>query len=200
MTAENSVTSWIRALKGGDDDAAALIWARFFDRVCGLARNRLRDLPTTASDPEDVALSAMNALCRGARDGRFRSLEDRSDLWDVIAMITIRKAIDARRKVHRSPDLRGGGAISLDSIADPESLDSAYVSDRCTTGEELLALLDDELRPVALLRLEGYSNEEIGEHIGRSEPTVRRYLRRIRLTWQEGTSLPAPPTDRLSGS
>lgn len=38
---ERSVTQWIRALKGGDEDAASRIWERFFGRVVQLARKRL---------------------------------------------------------------------------------------------------------------------------------------------------------------
>ncbi len=48
----------------------------------------------------------------------------------------------------------------------------------------LLLLADDELRRIALLKLEGYTNEELAQRIGRSIPTVERRLRLIRETWK----------------
>jgi DNA-directed RNA polymerase specialized sigma24 family protein len=54
--------------------------------------------------------------------------------------------------------------------------------------ETLARLLDglgsDELRQVALLRLEGYSNAEIAARVGRHEGTVERKLRTIRDIWE----------------
>lgn len=188
MSADNSVTTWIRGLKQGDDDAAAQIWGRFFNRVCGLARHKLGAQVSAVADPEDVALSAMHALYRGARDERFRHLEDRDDLWDVVAMITIRKSIDVQRRNL----VRSSGAaeerIPLDVVADPATVDGmlndGYIETLCETGQELVERLEDRLRPVALLRLEGYSNAEIAPRIGRSLPTVERYLNLIRATWR----------------
>jgi DNA-directed RNA polymerase specialized sigma24 family protein len=52
--------------------------------------------------------------------------------------------------------------------------------------EGLLARLDDEeLREIALLKLQGFTNEEIAARIGRALPTVERRLRLIRQTWKE---------------
>ena len=43
---------------------------------------------------------------------------------------------------------------------------------------------DDELRQIALHKLEGCTNEEIAGKIGRALPTVERRLRLIRERWQ----------------
>ena len=53
------------------------------------------------------------------------------------------------------------------------------------TCQELLELLDDRLREVALLRLQGFSNEEIAGQIGRSVKSVERYLKAIREVWDQ---------------
>ena len=42
---------------------------------------------------------------------------------------------------------------------------------------------DDELRQIALHKLEGYTNEEIASKIGCVPSTVKRRLRLIRKTW-----------------
>ena len=48
----------------------------------------------------------------------------------------------------------------------------------------LAALRDDELRQIALARMEGCSNAKIAVQIGRSEVTVERRLNLIRETWR----------------
>ncbi len=48
----------------------------------------------------------------------------------------------------------------------------------------LLGMGDDTLRRIALLKLEGYTNEEIGAQLGCVVRTVERKLDVIRKTWQ----------------
>jgi DNA-directed RNA polymerase specialized sigma24 family protein len=50
---------------------------------------------------------------------------------------------------------------------------------------QLLAALDPDLRQIALLKLEGRTNEEIATLTGRSLATVERRLRLIRRRWKE---------------
>jgi DNA-directed RNA polymerase specialized sigma24 family protein len=47
-------------------------------------------------------------------------------------------------------------------------------------------LEDDELRAIARLKLEGFTNPEIAERLGVVERTVERRLNRIRRQWSEG--------------
>jgi DNA-directed RNA polymerase specialized sigma24 family protein len=46
-------------------------------------------------------------------------------------------------------------------------------------------MLDDGLRQIAVLKLEGRTNEEIASRIDRSPTTVERRLRLIRDMWKE---------------
>jgi DNA-directed RNA polymerase specialized sigma24 family protein len=191
------ITLWIDRLKRGDEEAASKIWDEFFPRVQGLARKRLGSLPQRDYDADDLALSALNALCRGAEQGKFQQLENSSDLWQILAMITVRKAAAAWRKKSRSPevgesifqspdgDVRPGMQQVPDGRAPAELVDA--LSDTCA---DLLAQLDDRLREVALLRLSGYSNEEIAEKVGRSVKSIERYMKMIREIWkQPGTDV-----------
>ena len=79
MRPEASVTLWIDRLKIGDPDAAQKLWERYFRRLVGLARKKLRAAPRRAADEEDVALSAFDSFCRGAEQARFPQLHDRLD-------------------------------------------------------------------------------------------------------------------------
>lgn len=188
--ANHSVTIMLSKLKGGDDAAAQLIWDKFFARVRGLAKAKLGTIPKRTMDEEDVALSAINALYTGAREGRFKQLENRDDLWQILCMITSRKAASAWRKqgarkevgesivAAGSPD----AALGIAHIATCEP-DAAYFDVLSATSCELLEGLDERLREVAVLKLQGYKNQEIADKIGRSIKSVERYLSTIRQEW-----------------
>jgi DNA-directed RNA polymerase specialized sigma24 family protein len=192
-----SVTVWLERLKAGDPSAAKPLWDGYFARLVALARARLRSLPRAAADEEDVALSAFDSFCRGAAAGRFPRLDDRDDLWQVLFVITTRKAIGLLRYKTRAK--RGGqaarapGGPGTDSTADalaglaaegPSPAVVAEVTEECA---RLLGLLGDgQLRQVAIWKMEGYTNEEIAGMLDRSVPTVERRLAAIRSIWKGG--------------
>ena len=200
---DGSVTHWLGALKGGDAAAAQRLWERYFDRLVRLARAKLGAMPRGAADEEDVALSAFHSFCQGAARGRFPRLDDRDNLWRLLVTITARKALDQVRRQARQK--RGGGRVlvgsaqaggeddtdgaGLDQVVgqEPTPQFAAMVADEC---RRLLVALDDEtLRQVALLRMEGYSDEEIAARVDCSLRTVSRKLALIRKAWlREGAS------------
>jgi DNA-directed RNA polymerase specialized sigma24 family protein len=47
----------------------------------------------------------------------------------------------------------------------------------------LACLPDDELRSIAVWKMEGLTNEEVDDRLGCAAPTVERRLRLIRKTW-----------------
>src|SRR5947207_15944655 len=110
MASGDSVTLWIKQLKAGDRQAVQQLWERYFHRLVGLARKRLRDTPRRAADEEDVALSAFDSFCRNAGAGRFPDLADRDGLWRLLAAFTVRKATRHLRDAARQK--RGGAAVA----------------------------------------------------------------------------------------
>jgi RNA polymerase sigma factor (sigma-70 family) len=195
---DGSVTRWLGDLKGGAGAHAAVqpLWERYFEQLVRLARARLRAAPRGPADEEDVALSAFDSFCRGAAAGRFPRLDDRGDLWRLLVTITVRKATDYVRGESRQR--RGGGRVvgeaALDAAApeagrwldqvigrEPTPEFAAQVADECRRLLE--GLPDDELRTIALLRMEGYSNEQIAERLGCGLRSVERKLDRIRKRW-----------------
>jgi RNA polymerase sigma factor (sigma-70 family) len=197
MTSEGSVTNWVRRLREGDPTAAQRLWELYFPRLVGLARKKLQQAPRRAADEEDVALSAFASFCRGAARDRFSQLSDRDNLWRVLVMLTARKAShllrDERRQKRGAGAVRdeaalgraetAGGRAGFDELPGtaptPEFV--AWVAEEC---QRLLARLgEDELRSIALWKLEGYTNEEIAAKLGCTRPTVQRKLRLIRDTW-----------------
>jgi hypothetical protein len=97
MASDGSITRLIVLLKDGDRDAAQPLWDAYFRRLVGLARARLRGTPRGMADEEDVALSAFDGFCRRAERGDFPQLADRDDLWQLLFVLTVRKAIGLAR-------------------------------------------------------------------------------------------------------
>jgi DNA-directed RNA polymerase specialized sigma24 family protein len=194
MAEEGSVSRWLGPLQEGDPAAAQQLWERYFLSLVELARQRLRQAPRRAADEEDVALSAFDSFCRNAGRGRFPDLRDRDDLWRVLAVITARKASHLVRDEARHK--RGGTArVNAETEEDqmlllqgvfsrePAPELAAQMTEEC---ERLLRLLDDnELRQVALWRMEGHSVEDIAARCGCAPRTMKRKLRLIRILWEE---------------
>jgi len=191
-----SVTLWIGDLQHeGRSEAARNLWNRYFDGLVHLARNRLRDKPKRSADEEDVALSAFDSFCRLASSGRFPELHGRDDLWRLLVTITARKA-NALIK-HEGRKKRGGGRtldegalggeeddIGLAAVAGYEPT-PAFASEVAEEFDRLLTTLgDDLLRQVALLKMEGYTNEQIAERLDCGLRSVERKLALIRKTWE----------------
>jgi DNA-directed RNA polymerase specialized sigma24 family protein len=196
MEPDGSVSRLIDGLVVGDEAAVQRLWERYFHRLVGLARKKLADAPRRAADEEDVALSAFDSFCRNAERGLFPQLLDRDSLWRVLVVITARKAAHLLRDAGRLK--RGGGEVVRTETAgsgdDPLVLDELLSREptpefAALAAEEhqrlLAALGDDELRSVALWRMEGYSVDEIAERLGYAPRSVKRKLQLIRGIWEK---------------
>jgi DNA-directed RNA polymerase specialized sigma24 family protein len=198
MSPEGSVSRWLGPLREGDPAAAQQLWQRYFLSLVQLARRRLRQAPPRAVDEEDVALSAFDSFCRNARQSRFPRLEDRDDLWRLLAVITLRKAGHAQRDQGRQK--RGGASRPAGESEDEQAalLEQALsrepspelAAQMTEEYERLLRLLGDEqLRRVALWRMEGRTVEEVAALAGCAPRSVKRKLQLIRTLWEnEGRS------------
>ena len=187
---EGSVTRWIRALKRGDQSAAQELWEAYFRRLVGLARARLRDVPRRIADEEDVALSAFDSFFRGAQAGRFPRLDDRNDLWQILVLITVRKAIDLRNyearpsrgkgRVRSLTELTRGGLEAIGGDEPTPELAAQLAEEYRRLIEQLG---DSTLQSVATCKLEGYTDDEIAARLGCVTRTVERKLALIRRIW-----------------
>jgi DNA-directed RNA polymerase specialized sigma24 family protein len=196
MSSVGSVTCWIRQLKAGDQAAFQELWEGYFQRLIGLARKRLQTSPRSAKDEEDVALSAFDSFFRGTAEGRFPQLLDRDDLWQLLVLLTVRKAANLVK--HERREKRGGGKVGHASALPPgegeedgpffadvisREPDPAFATQITEECRRLLEKLPEADREVAVWKMEGHTNEEIAAQIRRSLPTVERKLRLIRQRW-----------------
>lgn len=198
---EHTVTRYIKGLRQGDSLAAQKTWERFVDRLVRLADKRLKSLPRKATDEEDIVQQAFADFFVQVRQNRFPKLDDRHDLWQVLCMLVDRRAVDQIKKGNAKK--RGGGAVRGESVfleRDGSALPAglAGIPDMMPTAdfeqelsEALRARLDsfenNEHRQVALLKMQGFTNDEIANKIGSSVRTVERWLQDIRKAWNPET-------------
>jgi DNA-directed RNA polymerase specialized sigma24 family protein len=195
MESEESVSHWAAHLRAGDADAAQRLWERYFAQLVQLARQKLPARRGFPNDEEDVALSAFQSFCRGVREGRFPQLADSGDLWRLLVVITAHKAMHIVRDAQR---LKRGGPISARSPRDEDEAVSQIVGKEPTpefaaqVAEELEHLLqslgDATLQAVAVWKMEGFTNDEIGAKLGCAPRTVERKLRLIRQILESGAT------------
>ena len=198
MSVDEGVTRWLRQIEVGDQDAARLLWQRYYRELVDLARARLGQTPRRVADEEDVALSVLRCLCEGAARGQFAAVVNRQELWQLLATITIRKVIDQQRLLKKRK--RGGGRVRGDSVlkaGDGEGWGAGFdeiLGDAATPEmlaiaveeyQRLMRVLDDDrLRIIAQRKLEGHRNEEIADALGLACRSVERKLQRIRQIWE----------------
>lgn len=196
MSDEHSVTQFISGLLNGDSTAANEIWTRYYSQLLTLAAHKLQNCPRRVLDEDDVVQAAFENFFRLAPENRFPKLNDRDDLWQVLAMLVDRRAKDQFRKI--TSQKNGYGQVQGDSIN--KLSDQAPVIDAARavqpTGDQavefaeqveqrLKQLDDDTHRKVALLKLAGHTNLDIKEKIGKSLRTVERILETIREDWSK---------------
>jgi DNA-directed RNA polymerase specialized sigma24 family protein len=203
MSDREPVSLWIERIKAGDQDAAAKLWATYYDRLIRLVCHRMRGAKRRVSDEEDVVARAFETFFRRAKAESFPKLHDPDDLWQLLVTITDCKAKNLVRAEKRKK--RGGGTVRGESGFYGNAKKKKLEDSRGGTGadqfagdgptpeftatmadyfEHLLDLLDDDLREIALLKLEGRGDDEIAKHIGRSTRTVNRRVSLIREKWK----------------
>jgi len=187
---EGSITRLIEKLQGRDPNAIEEIWKRYRMRIHSAARPTIAGLSPGAGDEEDVGQSAFRDFCEAAGDGRLPNMNDRDALWRLLFAFTRRKAVDHVRRETRSR--RGGGdaqmrndqalqqvpgthATPVEMLQLQETLDALF--------ERLDASDDANLRTIALLRLEGFTNQEIAERLVCTVRTIQRKLHILERLW-----------------
>jgi RNA polymerase sigma factor (sigma-70 family) len=181
-----SVTFWMNQLKESQHEQAAQeLWNRYLSDLLSLARRKMGRSGVGVADEEDVAAMAFMNLISGVRDDRFARLQDRTDLWQVLVMLTDRRVTDLRRRAGAE---RHGGKMQGHELPADLSAHEPSAEMALQLAEEyqqrLAQLGDDTLRQIAILKLQGYQNEEIRARLDTSLSSVERKLQLIRRIWK----------------
>lgn len=192
---DSQVTLWLEKFDSGDEHAAQRLWDEYFEKLSQFANHRLPRYVRRSFDGEDVALSVFDSLCRGITAGKFPELSDRENLWALLMVITARKLArrirneqaqkrDARRTVGQLPN-EDEPAAGFENIIgrEPTPEFALCLSDET---EHLLNLLrDDEIKKLAILKLEGASNQDAAANLRCGLRTVERRIALIRRIWSD---------------
>ncbi len=173
------------------DEAAQRIWVRYVDKLLALARQRIDQRMRGREDEEDIVVAMFQSFCARLGRGEFE-LRDRGALWNLLVRMTLNKVYDAadrhfsgkrdaRREIRVDDDQERVGA---DPILVRMEAGDPTPDEAMALHEELQRLLqtldDDTLRRVALLKLEGYTNDEIAKQLRCTRRTIERKMEGIR--------------------
>ena len=186
-------------VRGGDEEATAQLWHDYYQQLVRIAAKRLPANLRRTGDEEDIALSAFHSFIAGVREDNFPDLQGPDNLWGLLITLTGRKVHAHLR--HQTRQKRGGGSVRGESVfLDPQGeqkgggiggvTGSAPAADLPTELSEacelLLGQLDDEqLKQIAVMRMDGFLVDEIADRLGLSKRAVERRLQLIRRIWSE---------------
>ncbi|MFK8114661.1 MAG: ECF-type sigma factor [Rubripirellula sp.] len=186
-------------VRAGDDDAITTLWDDYYQHLVRIAAKRMPANLRRTGDEEDIALSAFHSFIAGVRNDNFPDLSARENLWGLLITLTGRKVHAHLR--HQTRQKRGGGSVRGESVfmdragelraggiggvtGDGQTADvHAELAEAC---DVLLNQLDDEqLKQIAIMRMDGFLVDEIAERLELSKRAVERRLQLIRRTWTE---------------
>ena len=174
-----SVSGWLYELKDGNRDAIDSLWNRYFSKLVGFAKKRIGGGLERGLDEEDIAIVAFTQFVDGAENGKFRQLQNRNDLWQILTMITSRRVHNSRRG--NSANFRMVDFSDCDVIesllVDPTP---QFLDDLNEDCKELIKHLPERSRTIAMLRLKNCTNQEIADELNLSVATIERDVRAIR--------------------
>jgi DNA-directed RNA polymerase specialized sigma24 family protein len=198
MVGDDSVTFWLDGVKLGDDQATGKLWDRYFQRLVRVAARKLSRNQRRDVDEEDVALSAFHSFCERVGRGQFHGLAGRDELWRLLVVITTRKIVAIAR--NRACKKRGAGRVVGESalLESPDTGDEGlarfvgrepspeFAAQLAEDYRRLMeALVDDTLRTIAVMRLEGHKVGEIARRLAISPRSIERKLHLIRQVWEQ---------------
>lgn len=190
--ADGSITKMFRQFREGDRSAAQQLWERFFPRLLRLAAKTLNGRPQRVADADDALQNSFFRFFRQSERGDFGENFKRDDLWNVLAVITIREALKQTRR--ESAQKRGGYKVNTEAdllsnrhpASSLDDLVGASVANEAILGcQELLMMLEPKLRANVLLKLMGYYVSDIASILECSERSVKRNLSRVRQIWND---------------
>lgn len=195
----NEFARLLDQVRSGDDDAIAKLWEDYYQQLVRIAARRLPSNLRRTGDEEDIALSAFNSFIAGIRKDNFPDLQGHDNLWGLLITLTGRKVHAHMR--HQTRQKRGGGSVRGESVfldhagqlraggiggvtGDDQAADiQAELAEACETLLDQLD--DDQLKQIAIMRMDGYLVDEIAERLELSKRAVERRLQLIRRTWTE---------------
>jgi RNA polymerase sigma-70 factor (ECF subfamily) len=175
MSENGSFNSFMRAIRGGNEDAARELVRRFEGVIRREARLRMEDHRLARLiDSMDISQSVLTSFFARASTGHF-DLETPEQLVNLLLRMTRNKlALQVRRQRARRRDNRLLAAARVDDLNVASSVPgpSELASDHDLI-DAVRVRMDDEERQIADLRAAGWEWSEIAGRLG-GTPQARR--------------------------
>jgi RNA polymerase sigma factor (sigma-70 family) len=162
------MAAWV----AGDQDAAADLFVRYYDRVTALARSQLGWHLRGVESSADLALSVFDSLFAKCPQPNA-TLEGHASLWPLLVIMTFNKARNRRKFYARQKrDRRREVEIAAETLAELGSSpdDQAMLQE---AADQLVSSFNSPRRQrIVRLLLEGHSASDIAHDLGTSKRTV----------------------------
>lgn len=196
---ENEFARLLDQVREGNDDAIAQLWDKYYQQLVRIAARRLPGNLKRSGDEEDIALSAFHSFIAGIRRDQYPDLSGPDNLWGLLITLTGRKAHAHLR--HQTRQKRGGGSVRGESVfmdlsgqqmgggiggvTGAQDAPDIHVELAEACDDLLVNLGDEQLRQIAVMRMDGYLVDEIASALQMSKRAVERRLQLIRKIWSE---------------
>ena len=185
---EDSNPGELAPIVGVNQSWSEVVWNKYFERLLRFAKKQMRGMPKIASDEEDITLSVLKSVCLSAREDK-QSVPDADSIWGLLVLICKRKIANQyayqrriKRDASRSESLFSSPAL-LQQLESREIHPEVLLQFNERVDELFQSLEHETLKQVAMLKVQGYTNQEIAVRLECSLSTIERKLRLIRELW-----------------
>ena len=184
MSTGHSITALLSGVKRADRAAVHALFEKTYSRVVAIGLKKLGGIRQRGLDQDDVANSAFREFLNRAAEGRFKKLENREDVWQVLALLVGDKIGDGLRHEGRMKRGAGESCMPLEDVTEVVSkLDDPSLEAEINDAKRVFLekLPSGDHRRVVELLADGRTHEEIADTLNLSVRTVDRRAEDIRL-------------------
>ena len=187
----DSVMRDLQDLRAGSQSATGRIVLRYWERLQGLVRPRVRwfGRPAISVDEEDVANAALNSVVKRIGLGKYPDIVDHDSLWRMLAKFAVRKAGRLVMKWQGHPSVQSLSATN--SFPDPSRSPSSRAATAEARDRLVTAIIDyqpsksgrpssEQLIHLAQLLSDGHDIPEIARRLEVARCTVYRWIELVR--------------------
>lgn len=174
-----SMSLLLKDWAANEQEIARRIHVDYFPRLRRLSQRLLQGLTSANAEADDVVQSAIMSLCMYMRGESAPPNKGRDDVWRLLCRIAACKA--SRRRQRQTRGLRGGRLVAMtdvaavgDGVRADDILEDLTTEDIDLVLQDAIEQLDESLRPIALMVMEGRTQQEISEVLNVSRRTVVR--------------------------
>ncbi|PQO28569.1 hypothetical protein DTL21_28660 [Bremerella cremea] len=170
--AEAELEAWIQERQLAQHESSHVIWGRYVRRLRVKARAYLISQSMGGRDQDNLAFRTANAMFDATEKQELDPGERSSDLWKIL----LARAAREIQQSEQSETVQ----LSLTEVLGEAPSAQLCIRFAQELEQTIRLSLDDRLRNVLFLRLEGCVSREIAQRLGQQEDEVEPQLAEIR--------------------